>query len=167
MVVVDKLIGTAVVLLVFLLIWRLITLKAKHLVARSRAVGWMIAGILIFTGTWFVLVIWEVVPILTSTALLGVWFFFFMWYIKDLFFDSFFAGIKLTAMGKLKRGDRIKIMGEECTVEEIKTTETILKTSYGTMVVPNSKIAQDAIIYVPPEGRKPEQQPAKQPSGQA
>jgi small-conductance mechanosensitive channel len=144
---VARIIMTIVAIFAFGMIWRFITTKGRRLFLKAKALSWVLSTLLFLIGLWVVLNIWEVIPLFTNTAVLGVWFFFFMWYIKDLFFDSFFAGIKLTALGKLKPGDRIKLMGEECTVEEIGATETILKSGRGLIAVPNSKIAHDAIIY--------------------
>jgi small-conductance mechanosensitive channel len=153
--VIIKIIVTVATVLAFGALWRFITTKGRKLFIKARALNWVLTILLFLIGLWIVLNVWGVIPLFTNTAVLGVWFFFFMWYIKDLFFDSFFAGLKLTALGKLKPGDRIRLLGEECTVEEIGATETILRTERGLMAVSNLKIAQDAIIYKTHE--KPEE----------
>jgi small-conductance mechanosensitive channel len=158
--VLGKVVATGLMAFALLVIWRMMLSKGKKLFLKAKALEWVLSALLVLVGVWIVLNIWGVIPLLTNTAVIGVWFFFFMWFMKDLFLDHFFAGIKLTALRKLKPGDRINLFGEECIVEEIKGTETVLKTDKGTMVVPNMRIAQLAIIYRHPEELEQKETPS-------
>jgi small-conductance mechanosensitive channel len=153
-VVVERIVATLAIVVIFVVIWRVISFKGKKLFVRAGALNWILTVLLVLIGVWVALNIWGVIPLITNTAVIGVWFFFFMWFMKDLFLDHFFAGLKLTVLRKLKPGDRINLFGEECVVEEIRTTETVLKTDKGVMVVPNMRIAQLAIIYRPGESEE-------------
>ncbi|MBC7219613.1 MAG: mechanosensitive ion channel [Hadesarchaea archaeon] len=153
-----KIVFTVITLTIFVAIWRFI--KLKKLLLKARELNWILTALLLWIGLWTVSSIWGLITLLTSAAFLSVLFFFFMWYTKDLFFDSFFAGIKLTALGKLKPGDRIKLLGEEYIIEEIGITETILKSDKGLVSVPNFKIAQEAIVYISHEKTEKESLPS-------
>ena len=150
----EKIFATALVMLALVLMWRVMAVKGRRLLLRAKTLGLVLSGTLALFGAWIILNIWGVIPLLTNTAVIGVWFFFFMWFLKDLILDNFFAGIKLIMLRKIKPGDRIRLVGKKYTVEEIKATETVLKTESGTMMVPNMRLAQEAIICKPGESSK-------------
>ena len=144
--VIGQLIGTAIVVAVFVYLRKFIVGKGRGVFSKAPAAEWVLSGFLAIFGAWIVLNIWGIFPLLTNTAVIGVWLFFALWFAKDFFIDDYLAGIKLLTFYKLAPGSRINVFGEDCVVEEIRSRETVLKTSKGYMVVSNVRLTQLAII---------------------
>lgn len=160
--IVGQLIGTAIVVVVFVYLRKFIIGKGRRVFSKAPAAEWVLSGFLAILGAWIVLNIWGIFPLLTNTAVIGVWLFFALWFAKDFFIDDYLAGIKLLTFYKLTPGSKINVLGEDCVVEEIRPRETLLKTSKGHMVIPNVRLTQLAIIIAEKPEPTPSQESTKQ-----
>ena len=155
--VVAQLLATAATVAVFVFVRRFIISRGRAVFAKAPAAEWLLSGFLAILGAWVVLNIWGVFPILTSTAVIGVWLFFALWFAKDFFIDDYLAAIKLIAFYHLGPGSRVNVLGMDCEILDISPRSTTLRTPKGRLVVPNSRLLQLGLIL--PEERVPAEEP--------
>jgi small-conductance mechanosensitive channel len=149
--VLTQLLATAVTVAVFVYLRRFLIGRGREVFAKAPAAEWLLSGFLAILGAWVVLNIWGVFPILTNTAVIGVWLFFALWFAKDFFIDDYLAGIKLIAFYKLSPGARVNVLGMDCEIVDISPRSTTLRTPKGRLVVPNSRLLQLGLILPGPE----------------
>jgi len=142
----GQILATAVVIVIFVYLRRFIVKRGREVFMRAPVAEWTLSGFLAILGAWVVLNIWGIFPILTNTAVIGVWLFFALWFAKDFFIDDYLAGIKLITFYKLAPGSRVHVLGMDCEILEISPRSTTLRTPRGRLMVPNSRLLQLGLI---------------------
>ena len=99
-----------------------------------QADRWLLL-ILGLIGTWLILSIWGLIPLLTNVAIIGVFMFFILWFAKDLFLDDFLAGVHLSR--RILPGSPVILYGKEYRLVEIGALNSILSASNRWFSVPN------------------------------
>jgi len=106
----------------------------------------------VFVCVYIILNIWGLAPFLFNVAVVGVVFFFILWFLKDNILDDFFAGVVATSRRGIRPGTTVLYDGERYTVKHIDVTHSILVSSSGEqLTVPNRLLV---VLPVAVSGRR-------------
>lgn len=146
-------IAAAVFGVVFLL-ERLVDWRLRHrdlppeAVTRYRVLRRAVSMIILVAGFFSALLVIPEVRaaaggLLASGALLAI----IIGFAAQKTLGNFIAGILIALAGPIRLGDRVTYMGADGVIEEVGLTYTFIRTSDGSrLVVPNDKLASDAIV---------------------
>lgn len=144
--IVTQILATGAVIAFFIFFWKLVVGRGRSVFSRAPTAEWIFSGFIAILFAWIILNIWGIVPLLTNTAVLSVWFFFSLWFLKDFFIDDYLAGIKLITFYKLAPGRHVHVFNMECEVEAINARVTVLRSPRGRLVVPNSRLVRLGLV---------------------